>query len=233
MISEEADGFSEADLHLIISTEKSLEPLHNNNYRKKRSSILRNPKYSGRRASILSDENDYTSLGQESISLVPSQESVDGNNNREKKSPIRNQTRSELRASMSTLGDCDDFCFSNSNDNEDYSMFEADIKRIRFSGINSIPARSRRRSSILSRRSSKSSNLGDLSSHSGRMSICENMSYGSGIFSMNEMQLKEWQKEAAEWEKEADMEDCQVLNENAKEVDNMSSKLSGMQFQQG
>jgi len=227
IISEKADGFSEADLHLTISMEKSMEPLHNSNNRKKRSSILRNPKYSGPRGSILSDENDYTLLGQDSISLVPSQESVNGNNNRERKSLIRNP----ILSSISTLGDYDDFCFS--NDNEDDSTFEADIeaiKRIRFSGINLVSARSKRHSSLLSRRSSKSSNIGDLSSHAGRMSICENMSYDSGIFSMNEMELNEWQKEAAEWEKEADMEDCQVLNENDKEVDSMSSKLSGIQF---
>jgi len=231
MISEEVVGASEADLHLTISMEQSLEPFHNSNYRTKRSSILRNPKYSGPRASISSDENEYTSEGQDSIGFEPSQESVNSNDNREMKSLLRSLRLSEQRMSISTFGDYEDLSIS--NDNEDDSKFEADIeavKRIRFSGINLISARSRRHSSLLSRRNSKSSNLGDLSDHSGRMSICENMSFVSGIFSMNEMELAEWQKEAAEWEKEAEMEDCQVLNENVKDVDRMTSKLSGVQY---
>jgi len=76
--------------------------------------------------------------------------------------------------------------------------------------------RNRRHSLMLSQRSlnSVSSNLSDLSYPSGRMSILENMSLGdSGIFSMSESQLTDWQKEAADWEKEEDMKENQDMQD--------------------
>jgi len=188
------------------------QSLDSSNYRERRRSITRNPRYSGLRASFTSNENDNTVEGQDSISFEKIIDSRNSDIYREKKSLIRNSIRSETRASISTSGDYEDFCANN----EDLLTFDADIEaiqRIRFSGINLISARLRKHSSILSQRSSAQSNLDDLSWYSGRMSgrmsICENTSLSdSGIFSMSQIELADWQKEAAEWEKEADMEDC-------------------------
>jgi len=63
------------------------------------------------------------------------------------------------------------------------------------------------------------SNLDDLSCLTGRMSICENMSFGeSGIFSLDKCEIAEWEREAIEWEKEAEMEDNEDMQEEMERV---------------
>jgi len=93
------------------------------------------------------------------------------------------------------------------NNEEDEDVEDASLSSMKTDEI--MSSRSRRRS-----KSSMQSSLGDLSLMSGMISICEQMSIqDSGIFSMTEGELSEWQKEADDWEEDAKTKDNQRMEE--------------------
>jgi len=84
----------------------------------------------------------------------------------------------------------------------------------RYSSPNHLSYTSTKLDDMLSHASSSSSSqmnlvpcsLDDLSNFSGRMSICDNMTFADPrLFGMNEIELIDWQKEAHEWEMEVEM----------------------------
>ena len=148
--------------------------------------------------------------------------------------------QSLLRASFSTYvpdigeGNEDDLTYEDSHASKTISMNSIQTDEI-------MSTRSRRRSSLLSRGNLVHSCLDDLSNLSGRMSICENMSMAdSGVLSMSVAEVEDWVGDAARWERDAEIEDCQVtqeelmqLKQNSEEVDNMiemSSMMSDVFF---
>jgi len=134
---------------------------------------------------------------------------------------IDTKAMSDLRHSLlrSSLISCEG--------NEDERRINFDITKIDIAKVDDLMCpRSRRHSSILSRCSALS-NLTNLSRITGRMSICENMSLpDSGIFSMSETELRDWQKEAADWEREAEMDENQAMQNLQPNQDNVKISIT-------